>query len=114
MGTGDKGLQVGNSSVTGIGLLEVGGSIGAIDASATGINRHEPYDVNAQRPQFLQFGLGSHKSSLIGEGAHVHLIDDTAALCSFSSVIIDVIDIVGKERTTDDENEKSKYQSIHI
>ena len=95
MGSGNKGLQVGNGTIGRIGLLEVGSSVGAVNASATRIDGHEPDNINTQRLEFAELLLGSREGSGRGERADVHFVNHLTTCFSLSCGTVDVIDIVG-------------------
>ena len=90
----DKGSQVGNGTIFRVGLLEVCGSIGAVDASASGVDGHEPDDVDAKGPEFPQSGLGCCEGPFGGERADVHLIDDAPSFSPFLCRAVDLIDVI--------------------
>ena len=79
VGGSDKSLQVTDGAVLRIGLLEVGGGIGAVDAATTRIDGHEPQDVDTQGFQFAKAFLCGGKSAGLRERADVHLVNHLMA-----------------------------------
>ena len=67
MGSVHETPEVGDGAILRIGLLEIGGGIGAVDAPATRIDGHEPHDVDTQRLEVCQLLLGTGKGTFGGE-----------------------------------------------
>ena len=74
MGSGDKSLQVGNSAIGRVGLLEVGGSIRAVDSSTPRIDWHEPNNIDTQSFQFAELLPGGIKRACLRKRANVHFV----------------------------------------
>ena len=79
VGSRNKIAQVCNRAVGGVHLLEVSGCIGAVEASATRVDGHEPHNIDTERLEFAESLLGSGECSLLCERTYVHLVDYTMA-----------------------------------
>ena len=81
MGCGDKCFQVGNGAEVAVHGMVVARGVGAAQRTdtaldATGMNRHEPDDVDAQVLQVVQALLCGCKCALARKVVQVKLIDD--------------------------------------
>src|SRR3712207_6170136 len=76
MGLNNKGFHVGHATIRRVHSLEIGGRVRAVNASATGIDGHEPYDVDTQLTQVGQLGGSSLEGAFGRYASHIHFVDN--------------------------------------
>src|SRR3712207_3272493 len=76
MGLYNKSFHVGHAAIRRVHGLEIGGRVRAVNASATGIDGHEPYDVDTQLTKVGQLGGGSIEGAWGCHAAHIHFVEN--------------------------------------
>lgn len=76
-------FEVVDGAIFGIGGLEVGGSVGTVDAASTRVDWHQPNDVNTEIFEVLKSGGGGVESAFLCERTHVEFVDDVVVAGGF-------------------------------